>query len=291
MVTYNQQNKMTTSNNSKTFQVAQNLLDSLNNIKTSYEQKMPQIDYKGIDKIQVDNVVVPSKQQIQQQATDSLSQYKTNTLNKIEQQYAVDKNAQIEKIKQAKNDYNLNVESVKNDTNKQLESLYAKNIKQGILNSTITQNTSKSLQDSKNSKLFNLENDYLAKLNSLELKKNLIEQQKNTALSNFDISYANKLNTQIKTLTSQYNQALKEMQDYQNSIDAQKAEIEADFEAKYGAEIKKLKQDMQRDMTYDTFIKLKDLTKAEAQEVINTTPQIKEYLGDWYSALNLWLKR
>ena len=291
MVTYNQENQKITSNSAKIKDRANVLLGSLNEIKESYESKMPQIDYKGIDKIQVNNVVVPSKTEIQKQAIDSLNQYKTNTLNKIEQQYYVDKNAENQKLKQTQSDFVKDVQNLKQNTNSQLNNLYAKNIKQGILNSTITKNTQQQIQDAKDAKMGNLQNEYTAKLDSIKLKKNLIEQQKNVALSNFDIAYASKLNNQIKTLTTQYNQALKEVQDYQKQLDAQKAEIEADFDAQYGAAIKKLKQDMQRDMTYDTFVKLKDLSKAEAQEILNTTPQIKEYLGDWYSALNLWLKR
>lgn len=291
MVTYNQENQKITSNSAKIKDRANVLLGSLNEIKESYESKMPQIDYKGIDKIQVNNVVVPSKTEIQKQAIDSLNQYKTNTLNKIEQQYYVDKNAENQKLKQTQSDFVKDVQNLKQNTNSQLNNLYAKNIKQGILNSTITKNTQQQIQDAKDAQMGNLQNEYTAKLDSIKLKKNLIEQQKNVALSNFDIAYASKLNNQIKTLTTQYNQALKEVQDYQKQLDAQKAEIEADFDAQYGAAIKKLKQDMQRDMTYDTFVKLKDLSKAEAQEILNTTPQIKEYLGDWYSALNLWLKR
>ena len=291
MVTYNQENQKITSNSAKIKDRANVLLGSLNEIKESYESKMPQIDYKGIDKIQVNNVVVPSKTEIQKQAIDSLNQYKTNTLNKIEQQYYVDKNAENQKLKQTQSDFVKDVQNLKQNTNSQLNNLYAKNIKQGILNSTITKNTQQQIQDAKDAQMGNLQNEYTAKLDSIKLKKNLIEQQKNVALSNFDIAYASKLNNQIKTLTTQYNQALKEVQDYQKQLDAQKAEIEADFDAQYGAAIKNLKQDMQRDMTYDTFVKLKDLSKAEAQEILNTTPQIKEYLGDWYSALNLWLKR
>ena len=291
MVTYNQENQKITSNSAKIKDRANVLLGSLNEIKESYESKMPQIDYKGIDKIQVNNVVVPSKTEIQKQAIDSLNQYKTNTLNKIEQQYYVDKNAENQKLNQTQSDFVKDVQNLKQNTNSQLNNLYAKNIKQGILNSTITKNTQQQIQDAKDAQMGNLQNEYTAKLDSIKLKKNLIEQQKNVALSNFDIAYASKLNNQIKTLTTQYNQALKEVQDYQKQLDAQKAEIEADFDAQYGAAIKKLKQDMQRDMTYDTFVKLKDLSKAEAQEILNTTPQIKEYLGDWYSALNLWLKR
>ena len=291
MVTYNQENQKITSNSAKIKDRASVLLGSLNEIKESYESKMPQIDYKGIDKIQVNNVVVPSKTEIQKQAIDSLNQYKTNTLNKIEQQYYVDKNAENQKLNQTQSDFVKDVQNLKQNTNSQLNNLYAKNIKQGILNSTITKNTQQQIQDAKDAQMGNLQNEYTAKLDSIKLKKNLIEQQKNVALSNFDIAYASKLNNQIKTLTTQYNQALKEVQDYQKQLDAQKAEIEADFDAQYGAAIKKLKQDMQRDMTYDTFVKLKDLSKAEAQEILNTTPQIKEYLGDWYSALNLWLKR
>ena len=179
MVTYNQENQKITSNSAKIKDRANVLLGSLNEIKESYESKMPQIDYKGIDKIQVNNVVVPSKTEIQKQAIDSLNQYKTNTLNKIEQQYYVDKNAENQKLKQTQSDFVKDVQNLKQNTNSQLNNLYAKNIKQGILNSTITKNTQQQIQDAKDAQMGNLQNEYTAKLDSIKLKKNLIEQQKN----------------------------------------------------------------------------------------------------------------
>lgn len=72
--------------------------------------------------------------------------------------------------------------------------MYSKNISQGIINSTITKNSEKSIQSQYKSNLLTLQSDYLSKLNSIQLKKDVVEKERANALANFDISYANKLN-------------------------------------------------------------------------------------------------
>ena len=271
--------------------VAQDLMDSLKSIKSAYDAKMPKADYSLIDNMASQQISIPSAQEIRKEAEQNLEQYKTTGISKIEQKYDANIYKLQSQTNKATNDYNNSIASQKAQVNNKLNSLYAKNIAQGIMHSSITDNEVDDITRHHISDMAQKQGEYLAKLNSLQLQKDVVQQERANALADFDISYANKLNKQLNVLTSQYNTALKNAQQYQDIIDNKRQEIKADFDAKYGQTVKKLTQDMQREMTLDAFVKLKDLPRSEVQQILNTNPEVKEYLGDWYSALKLWLYR
>ncbi|MBQ7603068.1 MAG: hypothetical protein IJU58_02895 [Clostridia bacterium] len=278
--------KETQSNN-----VAQNLLDSLKGIQSNYQARMPKIDYGALQGMPQNNVTMPTNEQIWQEATKGLKEYKISGQTKIKADF--EKNSANIQDKQNKLEkaYEEGVEAQKAKLNNDINKVNAKSILHGIKNSSINAQLKDNLQRQYDAGVATSQQEYLSKLNSLQLQKNVIEQQRDNALANFDIAYANKLNKQFNVLTNEYNAALKNAQEYQNILAQKRAEIEEDFNAQHGQTIKKLTQDMQKEMTLDAFVKLKDLPKSQAQQILNTTPQIREYLGDWYSALELWLNR
>ena len=103
---------------------------------------------------------------------------------------------------------------------------------------------------------------------ALSLKKAILEKEKEIALSNFNIGLANQLLNELEELDL----CLTTPTD--NVVQTNKNEQIAE---------------MQRELTHEAFLKLKELPSAQIQEVLNKTPQLKTLLGDWFSALTLWL--
>ena len=271
--------------------IGTSILDSLKQIKSSYDSKIPQIDYSKIQNLPSNDVFMPTTDAIRAEATNGLANYKSASLDKINNDFKVEMQTQQAKKQNLKNQFDQQVASINTNAQNSLEKLQAKNISQGIENSSITNNTKQAINNQQTADLNGVQKEYQSTLDAIALKCDICQQEKELALANFDIAYANKLNQQINTLTSQYNTALKNAEEYQNLIDQKRTEIEKEFDSKYGATVESLTQNMHREMTYDAFVKLKDLPKSQAQEILNSNPEIKEYLGDWYSALTLWLNR
>ena len=103
---------------------------------------------------------------------------------------------------------------------------------------------------------------------ALSLKKAILEKEKEIALSNFNIGLANQLLNELEELDL----CLTTPTD--NVVQTNKNEQIAE---------------MQRELTHEAFLKLKELPSVQIQEVLNKTPQLKTLLGDWFSALTLWL--
>ncbi len=271
--------------------IGKSILQSLEQIKSSYDSKIPKVDYSQVDNLPTRQVVMPTSAEIKSEATKDLENYKSASLNKINTDYYTNLQSQQTAKQNSKADLQNNIAVINNKAKQDIETLQAKSINQGIENSSIVDNQKATIAKQRIADLTSAKQQYLSKLDAINLKKDIYEQQKELALAKFDIAYANKLNKQINTLTSQYNTALKNAEEYQSLIDQKRSQIEEDFDAKYGTTVANLTQDMQREMTYDVFVKLKDLPKDQTQEILNNNPKIEQYLGDWYSALKLWLNR
>ena len=271
--------------------IGKSILQSLEQIKSSYDSKIPKVDYSQVDNLPTRQVVMPTSAEIKSEATKDLENYKSASLNKINTDYYTNLQSQQTAKQNSKADLQNNIAIINNKAKQDIETLQSKSINQGIENSSIVDNQKATIAKQRIADLTSAKQQYLSKLDAINLKKDIYEQQKELALAKFDIAYANKLNKQINTLTSQYNTALKNAEEYQSLIDQKRSQIEEDFDAKYGTTVANLTQDMQREMTYDVFVKLKDLPKDQTQEILNNNPKIEQYLGDWYSALKLWLNR
>ena len=271
--------------------IGKSILQSLEQIKSSYDSKIPKVDYSQVDNLPTRQVVMPTSAEIKSEATKDLENYKSASLNKINTDYYTNLQSQQTAKQNSKADLQNNIAVINNKAKQDIETLQAKSINQGIENSSIVDNQKATIAKQRIADLTSAKQQYLSKLDAINLKKDIYEQQKELALAKFDIAYANKLNKQINTLTSQYNTALKNAEEYQSLIDQKRSQIEEDFDAKYGTTVANLTQDMQREMTYDVFVKLKDLPKDQTQEILNNNPKIEQYLGDWYSASKLWLNR
>ena len=105
----------------------------------------------------------------------------------------------------------------------------------------------------------------LNKLLKTSFEKEILKKEQEKALKNFDIAYANKLATQIENL----DMLLEIQKEQQNS---------------------KEEDELHRDMAFDVFSRLKQLSKEQIKEILETTPQIKNYLEDWFQVLVSWLR-
>ena len=109
------------------------------------------------------------------------------------------------------------------------------------------------------------------KLDVLKLQKNIIEKELEIALNNFDIKKASKLSKDLDEIELVLNKAEKKPE----------TKIQQTFED----------ERQKREMTYQAFLKLKDLPKGQTNQILKDSSKLKEVLGDWFDALCLWLEK
>ena len=175
------------------------------------------------------------------------------------------------------------------DTINAMEGNQQRAISQGIQDSSILSNQQNEAVSQFEAKTLDLDNQYSAELNTLEMKKNLVEAQKDLALENFDISYANKLNSEINKLTSEQNKIKAEVEKHNAAVEKRKQEIQAEFEKANADRIAQINDDIQRDIVSKTYDILKTMPRSEAMRVLKD-PEIASVMGDWLSVMSRWLR-
>lgn len=120
----------------------------------------------------------------------------------------------------------------------------------------------KSLEDIKQ-RYLNKENEVVERQDKTKFQKNIIEKELEVALKKFDLKEAKHLAKKLDELVA--------FED--NSVVSQKFENEQ----------------MQREMAYEAFFVLKNMPKSLVQQVLQDQSKLSDFLGEWFSALKLWL--
>ena len=249
--------------------------------KTDSKLTLKKIDY-----------IAPDQNQVLSEAENSLNGFKNNSIDKINNNYAL-KNEQIDS----------SIKAVKDNTKSkkaEIEQTYA-NVKQNAQNDAIKRGLARSSiivnkLDNYNNRMLNdlevLSSESNSKIDALTTEKNTLELEKSNALKSFDIEYASKLQDKINSINEdikkneqaviKYNNEIAEIEaKWNNAIEQENYSREkdmADFYAKNGSfVVESLKRNEKYQIAKEYFAQL---DKKSALAELKNNSAYKENLGE-----------
>lgn len=213
------------------------VLDKFNDVDKKYtvgnkidsKLSLQKIDYKA-----------PSQDEVLSKAQNSLNDYKSSSIDSINNKYNL-QNSQIDKsINNLKLNEKEQKANIENTYSKVKENASNDAIKRGLARSSIIVNK---LSDYDNKMINDLEvlsNETSNKIDSLNTQKNTLELEKSNALKSFDIEYAIKLQDKINSINEDIAKNEESAIKYNNQI--------AELEAKWNKEVEKENNDREMDM-------------------------------------------
>lgn len=213
------------------------VLDKFNDVDKKYtvgnkidsKLSLQKIDYKA-----------PSQDEVLSKAQNSLNDYKSNSIDSINNKYNL-QNSQIDKsINNLKSNEKVQKANIENAYSQVKEKASNDAIKRGLARSSIIVNK---LSDYDNKMINDLEvlsNETSNKINSLNTQKNTLELEKSNALKSFDIEYAIKLQDKINSINEDIAKNEESAIKYNNQI--------TELETKWNKEVEKENNDREMDM-------------------------------------------
>lgn len=292
-------------------------IQKLQNISSNINSKLQEIDNKyettlntnrdvtyNPPNFQKIEYVAPTEQQVKEKAENSLSEYKTSSIDAINQKYD-DKISDIdEKV--------VTKQKMLSAEKQELEEIYgslkqnASNEaqKRGLQRSSIIVNQLEAFDRDKLNQYLKLNNEFKTTFNQLTSEKEILNSQKNSALSSFDITYAIKLQDKIDAINNEIEKKEQEVLKYNNEI----LEKESEYQREYEDNMNKLLREDRIDTTnlleylskYGTSAleelkakekytivenAIRDLTKEQALNEVRSNANIKSQLGRYYNKL------
>ena len=147
--------------------IGKSILQSLEQIKSSYDSKIPKVDYSQVDNLPTRQVVMPTSAEIKSEATKDLENYKSASLNKINTDYYTNLQSQQTAKQNSKADLQNNIAVINNKAKQDIETLQAKSINQGIENSSIVDNQKATIAKQRIADLTSAKQQYLSKLDAI----------------------------------------------------------------------------------------------------------------------------
>lgn len=213
------------------------VLDKFNDVDKKYtvgnkidsKLSLQKIDYKA-----------PSQDEVLSKAQNSLNDYKSNSIDSINNKYNL-QNSQIDKsINNLKSNEKVQKANIENAYSQVKEKASNDAIKRGLARSSIIVNK---LSDYDNKMINDLEvlsNETSNKIDSLNTQKNTLELEKSNALKSFDIEYAIKLQDKINSINEDIAKNEESAIKYNNQI--------TELETKWNKEVEKENNDREMDM-------------------------------------------
>ncbi len=213
------------------------VLDKFNDVDKKYtvgnkidsKLSLQKIDYKA-----------PSQDEVLSKARNSLNDYKSNSIDSINNKYNL-QNSQIDKsINNLKSNEKVQKANIENAYSQVKENASNDAIKRGLARSSIIVNK---LSDYDNKMINDLEvlsNETSNKINSLNTQKNTLELEKSNALKSFDIEYAIKLQDKINSINEDIAKNEESAIKYNNQI--------TELETKWNKEVEKENNDREMEM-------------------------------------------
>lgn len=205
------------------------VINSIGKIKDSFNDvEIPEYEAPNFERMES---VSKSDEDIKNEATNSLAEYKNSSLSSIDEdienkrsELEDNKNTLAESKESTVSKVKSNYESAKKEASDDA-------LKRGLARSSIAVSVLDAFSKDEIDTLNSIEKEYSTSLNELNFELNALDAQKKKALADFDIAYAVKLNDKISTLTSEYNEKQQEVIEYNNKI----AEKEKDYLDKYNS--------------------------------------------------------
>ena len=250
------------------------VINSIGKIKDSFNDvEIPEYEAPNFERMES---VSKSDEDIKNEATNSLAEYKNSSLNSIDEEIE-NKRSELEDNKQTLADTKeSSVSQVKSNYASAKKEASDDALKRGLARSSIAVSVLDAFSKDEIDTLNSIEKEYLTSLNELNFELNALDAQKKKALADFDIAYAVKLNDKISTLTNEYNEKQQEVIEYNNKI----AEKEKDYLDKYNS----LVADIQSG-NYSNATKKAELYNKYGSKFISTYTknQIYSVLDDYFA--------
>ena len=279
------------------------LLNQIANINKSFANSGDfQVDKNvSFDKLEQVN---KSDDDLLKEAENSLYDFKSTSLNKIEEDTASKKKSLVEDINTLKTQAEDTKGSIASYYDNARKAVSDDALKRGLARSSIVINNLDALTDDEINAYTSLDKEIGDKVNALNFEINALDAQKQSALNDFDISYAVKLDTKLAELKQQLADRQMEIVKYNNDI----AKAEEDYKLKYAnleSELANNAWDKEYDMIkiaseYGSGMldkyksnKIYSLVKdylgqfdsAEAKKILSSNVQLQNALGNRYQTL------
>lgn len=166
----------------------------------------------------------PSQEQVELDATNSLTDYKNSSINSINETFD-DKDEKLnENIEKAKESSQNTEKTIKTNYENAKQNAKDDAVARGLARSSIIVNTLNNLDNN----MLNALNENLTSLNNAisnyEIQKQNLELEKQNALNSFNIEYAVKLQDKINEINTSILKKEEEVLEYNNKIEQQQAE-------------------------------------------------------------------
>lgn len=241
----------------------------------------------------------PTDEEIKNQATQGLADYKQNGIKDIEQQYL---------LKAQNIDDTISLKKQNADMQKsELEQKYAAlkadasndALKRGLARSSIVVNTLEAFDNKMLDNFMTINQELAKSIDNLSTQKSLLEQQKQNALNSFDISYAVQLNEKIEKINEKLKEQEQSVIKYNNEIAEKEAEYKrkkqqealdyAEYVGKYGlGTIEMMKSNEKYKLAREYFL---SLPSGEAIKELEGDSSYINQLGTYYYKLLNELKK
>lgn len=241
----------------------------------------------------------PSDEEIKNQATQGLADYKQNGIKDIEQQY-LQKSQNIDDTISLKKQ---NADMQKSELEQKYSALKADAsndaLKRGLARSSIIVNTLEAFDNKMLDNFMAINQELTKNLDNLSTQKSLLEQQKQNALNSFDISYAVQLNEKIEKINEKLKEQEQSVIKYNNEIAEKEAEYKrkkqqealdyAEYVGKYGlGTIEMMKSNEKYKLAREYFL---SIPSGEAIKELQGDSSYINQLGTYYYKLLEELKK
>jgi len=219
-----------------------------------------ELDLKKLDQIDID------EDKIRKEAEDELQDFKTSSLNKINNEKVSKEN----ELKSDKDSIIKSTENSKNELKKEYDNVREKvsndALKRGLQRSSIVINVLDAFNKDEINNYKKLDEKLNDNINAINFELNALTTKQQQALEEFDITYAAKLNNRINELTNDLKEKQEEIIKYNNEI----AKTEEDYRIKF--------ENLKNDLNDSNFNKELDLVEVSAKYGINAVKKYKESL-------------
>ena len=205
----------TTEKLNQTTQNSKTILEQFADVDNKYNSFTTTAQNLDLEKMEYTK---PTKEQVESDAKLSLENYKNQTLNTINNNYA-EKSENIDNaVKTAKEESEKDKNQIVASYNALKQDAKDDAIKRGLARSSIIVNTLASYDNDMLKGLQSEANELKDTITKYENEKTLLQEQKDTALSAFDIEYAVKLQDKINEINTNIQKKEQEVIEYNNKI-------------------------------------------------------------------------
>ena len=276
-----------------------NLIDKIVDIDSNYRNiDIPDYNEPKFEKLE--DVVVDTDK-IASDARDSLSAYKSESINKINNDYDAEKKKLDSKLVDINKSAIEEKSNVKQYFDNAKEDAKNNAITRGIGRSSIIINALDAFDKGEIEEFNRIDSELTDNINAIDFQLTSLSQQKEQALNDFDIAYAVKLNDKINSLTSELQKKQNEVIKYNNQISEKESKYKQDYDefvadiedknrdnnkslvdlvAKYGSNVVSAYRKNQIFEAVDSFFEGVD--RAKVIEILNTNDNLKSALGSLY---------